>query len=62
MELVQCSRCGVKYGVDPRDKSARLCPGCYRNKSNKRILIKLGIIVAFLAALMVYKALKDIVH
>jgi len=58
LEVGICVECGAKYEVDPRDSSVRICSNCGKEKSKKRILIKGGIIVAFIAALVTYKLFK----
>ncbi len=57
-----CTKCGNKYGVDPRDSRAGFCPDCDKKKSNRRILIKGGIIAAFVTALVLYKVFKSLAH
>ena len=53
-----CTECGTKYGVDPRDSTVGYCPACEKKKTKKKILVKVGIMAAVLAALVIYKLLK----
>jgi uncharacterized membrane protein YvbJ len=62
LEVAVCTECGTKYGVDARDSRAGLCPACDKKKSNKRILIKGGVIAVFVAALIAYKLFKTFGH